>query len=208
MRWLDVTLPIAPGMRVYPGDPPVELRPWTSLAAGADFAVSALSLGTHSGTHVDAPAHCFAGAAGVESLPLDLLCGPAFVLDLAGCGAASKSIEPDALNALPARCKRVLLRTHDGRLWDGAAVRELALAQAAAAMLIARGVRLVGIDRLSIAPSADPLPVHRLLLAAGVIILEGLDLRVAPAGPCELFCLPLKLAGADGAPARAVLRYK
>jgi arylformamidase len=206
-RWLDVTLPIQAGMPVYPGDPRVELAPWSSLAGGAPFAVTALSLGTHSGTHVDAPAHCIPGGAGIDLLPLDVLCGSAIVLDLAGGYTTSAAIGRVQLEpSLPA-CERLLLRTHDGGLWEGRALPDVGLDLDAAALFIERGVRLVGIDRLSIAPDGDPLPVHRALLGAGVTILEGLDLRAAPAGPCELFCLPLKLTGADGAPARVVLRY-
>lgn len=205
--WLDVTRPLRPGMPVYPGDPPVALTPWSSLASGEPFAVSALALGTHTGTHVDAPAHCLSGAAGVDQLPLDALCGPAFVLDLAWRGASPTAIGAGLLEASPAGCERLVLRTHDGRLWDGAAMPDMGLNPAAAALLIERGLLLVGIDRLSIAPTSAALPVHRALLAAGVVILEGLDLRDAQAGPCELFCLPLKLAGADGAPARVTLRY-
>ncbi|HLZ72599.1 MAG TPA: cyclase family protein [Dehalococcoidia bacterium] len=207
MRWLDVTRPIAPGMAVYAGDPPVELRPWTELGGGADFAVTALALGTHTGTHVDAPAHCFAGGAGVDALSLDLLCGTAFVLDLAEQAGDRAEFSADVLNELPRGCKRLLLRTYDGGAWEGGMLPDAGLSGQDASRLIERGVRLVGIDRLSIA-QARPLPVHRLLLGAGVIILEGLDLSAAPAGPCELFCLPLKLAGADGAPARVLLRYR
>jgi arylformamidase len=207
-RWLDVTLPTSAGMPVYPGDPPVEIKPRTSLAEGDAFNVSAVALGTHTGTHIDAPAHCFAGAAGVDALPLEILCGPAFVLDLAADGATAGPITPDVLAAVPAGCLRLLLRTHDGRLWNGEPTPDAALNEDAAQRLIERGVRLAGIDRPSIAPAHEPLPVHRLLLGTGVIILEGLELRAAPAGPCELFCLPLKLAGADGAPARVALRYR
>lgn len=206
--WLDVTRPVRSGMPVYPGDPPVSLDPWTSLEQGAGFAVSVLTLGTHAGTHVDAPAHCIPGGVGIEALPLDALCGPAYLLDLGEPDAAPVAIGRRALGALPDGCERLLLRTHDGRLWQGEALPDLGLDLDAAALLTNRGVRLVGIDRLSIAPAGDPLPVHRLLLAAGVVILEGLDLRAAPPGSCELFCLPLKLAGADGAPARVALRYQ
>src|SRR5581483_458103 len=205
--WIDVSLPIQPDMPVYPGDPPVELAIWSSLSAGEPFAVSTLSLGTHTGTHVDAPAHCIPGGAGVDALPLDALCGPACVFDLADTGEPVSVIGRASLLALPAGCERLLLRTHDGRLWRGEALPDAGLELAAASLLVERGVRLVGIDRLSIAPAGDPRPVHQALLEAGIVILEGLDLRAAPGGPCQLLCLPLKLAGADGAPARVVLRY-
>lgn len=198
-RYIDVTLPIAPGMAVYPGDPPVALAPWATVSAGG-FNVSALRLGTHTGTHIDAPAHCFDGAAGVDAISLDVLCGPAFVLDCASVRTPPTPLGPAALVGAPAGCTRLLLRTRGEESANAAG-----LSLAAADWLITHGVRLVGIDRLSIAPAHDPLPVHQRLLGAGVIILEGLDLADAPAGPCELLCLPLKLHGADGAPARVAL---
>ena len=198
-RYLDVTPLIASGMAGYPGDPPVALEPWATLAAGG-FRVSALRLGTHTGAHIDAPAHCFADGAGVDAIPLDLLCGPAFVLDCASTTLPPGQIAAGTVTDAPPDCTRLLLRTH-----GAGPTADAGLSLPAARALIARGVRLVGIDRLSIAPADDPLPVHRLLLGAGVIILEGLDLSEAPVGPCTLLCLPLKLMGADGAPARVAL---
>jgi len=210
MRYLDVTLPVQPGMPLYPGDPPVEVAPWLQRAAGDAFNVSRLRLGSHTGTHVDAPAHCLTGGAGVDVLPLDVLCGPAFVLDLVQRGGgAGESIGPEALEDVVAGCTRLLLRTHDGSGWgQDTAAPGAALTEAAAGLLLQRGVRLCGIDRLSLAPAEDPLPVHALLLGAGAVIVEGLDLRDAPAGACTLLCLPLKIAGGDGAPARVVLVYE
>jgi len=209
MKILDITLPISPALPLYPGDPAVEITPWTRLAGGEPFAVSRLSLGSHTGTHVDAPAHCIAGGATVDTLPLLLLCGPAYLVDLVSAAEAPFTglIGPDQLASIPTDCPRVLFRTHGGEAWrhDVTPQADAALAAETADILVERGVRLVGIDRLSIAPTVDPLPVHRLLLAAGLIIVEGLDLRNATAGLYTLFCLPLNIAGGDGAPARAVL---
>src|SRR5579884_224936 len=173
MRYIDVTLPIGAGMPGYPGDPPVEVAHWNRIASGADFNVSVLRLGSHTGTHIDAPLHCLPGGAPVDALPLELLCGPALVVDVAV--ALDDARLGALLSALPAGCERLLLRTgnrwtpdHHAPIWRG-----LCLAQAET--LVERGVRLLGVDRLSIAEGDATLPVHRLLLERGVVIVEGLD---------------------------------
>lgn len=212
MRLHDVTLNVSETLPLYPGDPSPALDPWQRRSAGAAFDVSLLRIGTHSGTHVDAPRHCLdvaAGEGGVDAVPLTALCGPAFVLDLAGRLDGAAPIETLALDAAAARCTRLLLRTHDGDYWAQPATLTTpagcGLSVAAARSLAARGVVLVGIDRLSIAPAGAELAVHQILLGGGVVIVEGLDLSAVAAGAYELYCLPLRLAGADGAPARAVL---
>ena len=206
MPLFDITVPVRPGMAVYEGDPPVRLTAHASMAAGDLCDVSRLELGVHTGTHVDAPKHFIPGAAGVETLPLDALIGPAWVVDVTGHG---RDLDAAAIGALdiPDRTERVLFTTGNARLWDldGYSPDFVGLLPDASQALVRRGVRLVGIDYLSIAPAADPRPTHLVLLRAGVVILEGLDLRGIEPGPYELRCLPLLLAGADGAPARAVL---
>lgn len=168
--WYDVTRSIHPGMPVYPGDPPVK------ATLVADYpAVTRWSLGSHTGTHVDAPRHLgFDG--GVDSLSLEVLCGPAEV----------RSAEEPPV-ALP---MRVLLK--------GDSLIDEAWTEA----LLIQGVRLIGVEGLSI---EEGLEAHLRLLEAGVVILEGLDLSSVPPGEYQLFCLPLKLRGGDGAPARVVL---
>lgn len=191
-------------MLVYPGDPEVRMSP-VSAAGDGGAAVSALHLGTHTGTHVDPPAHLYHGAATVDALPLDVLVGPCVVVHLPGDGAITAA---ELAAAVPAGTKRVLLRTHDGELWAGREVRTdyRGLDAAAADWLVGHGVQLVGIDYLSIDPAeAADLPAHRALLEGGVVVVEGLDLRDAAAGEWGLLCLPLRLAGGDGAPARVVL---
>lgn len=205
--WIDVSLPVRDGMIVYDGDPEVRIERVTDIARGDLANVSRIELGSHTGTHVDAPRHFIDGAAGADELPPGALVGPALVAD---ARALPGDIDAAALATLelPARTERVLLRTRNGDLWDRAAFSHdfVGLAEDAARDLVAMGVRLVGIDYLSIAPSTDPAPTHRVLLEAGVVVVEGLDLRAAPPGPYELICLPLRLEGADGAPARALLR--
>ena len=194
-------------MPLYEGDPPVALERLSSLATGGICNLSSLHFGLHSGTHIDAPLHFIDGAPGVEATPLDALIGPAMVVDAT---AAGPDIDAAALRLLdiPPDCDHVLFKTSNSELWDRSAFsREyVALAEDAAAELARLGVRLAGIDYLSIAPFGDPAPVHLALLSAGVVILEGLDLRRVAPGAYEMLCLPLLVPGADGAPARTLLR--
>jgi len=203
MRFLDITTPIRSGMPVYPGDPPVAVAPHLAVSRGDPVNVSTLTLGSHTGTHLDAPRHLGAEGAAVDELPLALLLGPALVMDLGPVPA----IEADALarsgrldlGDLP----RLLLKTAPA---GSGASEHPPLTEDAARLLLDADVRLVGIEGLSVdAPSATELPVHRLLLGAGVLILEGLDLSAVAPGEYELVCLPLKLHGGDGAPVRAAL---
>jgi arylformamidase len=202
----EVSRPLRDGGVTYPGDPEIVFRAHSSIARGDPANVTALGLGSHSGTHVDAPSHFLPGGNPVDRIPLERLIGPAVVLDLPGelpsVGAADL-----ARHDLRGH-RKVLLRTRNSAA--GAAERfrpdYCALAPDGAEYLIERGVELVGIDALSIEPfgSAD-CAVHHLLLRRGVVIVEGLDLSSISAGVYQLICLPLRLQGLDGAPARAVL---
>ena len=206
MKIFDVTRPIHHAMPVYPGDPEVSVEPWLSIARGAPVNVSRLAMGSHTGTHVDAPAHLHEGAPGVDRLPLDVLVGPARVFDL----AASARIDAAALRGMDlASHRRVLFKTRPAdRGRDGTPEGSFAgLTEDAARLLVASGVRLVGLDAMTVDPlDSFSLPAHRTLLDAGVIILEGLDLSAVPPGDYELLCLPLNIRHGDGAPARVVLR--
>ncbi len=206
MTVIDISLPIHSGMVLYEGDPGVDVTPRLEIARGDTANVSLLSMGSHTGTHVDAPAHFIEGGATVEALALDALIGPALVAEV-GC---ERLIGRRDLERLPLDGhSRLLLKTRNSSLWAaGAFTREfVALNIDGARYLTDRGLRLVGIDYLSIEAFQSPgHPVHRHLLGAGMVILEGLDLtRVAP-GVYELVCLPLPVRGIDGAPCRAVLR--
>jgi arylformamidase len=204
MKLFDVTRPIHDGMVVYEGDPRVSLRRVLSTAAGAPANVSELTLGSHTGTHMDPPLHLYDGAPGVDAVALDTLIGPArlYEIDVRECidVVHLRSLDFDG-------CPRVLFKTCGGRPARNAPSAGAGFTAPAARTLVEAGVRLVGLD----GPSADPpgavdLPAHRALLAAGIVILEGLDLSGVPAGAYELLCLPLKLRDGDGAPARVVLR--
>jgi arylformamidase len=200
MKIFDVTLPLSPELPVYPGDPPVTLE---RLSGG----VQRLSLGTHAGTHVDAPAHAVEGGADIESLALEILMGKARVVDL----PVAARIERADLQALDLRDDlRVLLKTRQ----SGAGRREaledgVCLSEDAAAYLVQAGLKLVGIDSLSVDRfGASDLVAHRVLLGAGVVVVEGLDLAQVEPGDYDMTCLPLRIPGADGAPARVVLRAR
>jgi arylformamidase len=199
----DISVPIHPGMHVYDGNPAVSLELHSSIAAGEQANVSRLDLGVHTGTHVDAPLHFIEGGAGTESLDLETLIGHASVIDAT---AVSGNLDADALRSLvfPPDLTRILFKTSNSSLWNrGSFSRDfIRLTGSGARFLVEKGVRLVGIDYLSIGDGE----AHRELLTAGVIALEGLDLREVDPGDYELICLPLSLEGSDGAPARAILR--
>jgi arylformamidase len=205
--WIDVTVPIHAGMVHWPGDPAVRIARVRDLERGDEATVSELSLGAHTGTHVDAPAHFLAGGRPVDAIEPDALVGPARVVELAAPGAiAAEDLAP--LEPRPG--ERLLLRTRNSeRCWSGDRFVEdfVHLSPAAARLLVERGIRTVGVDYLSVGGGGeDGREVHRILLGAGVCVIEGLDLRDAPAGAYDLLCLPLRIRGGDGAPARALLR--
>jgi arylformamidase len=202
--WIDVTVPIHPGMVVYQGDPPVEVTAALSLERGDPANVSRLALGSHTGTHVDAPRHFVPGGAGVDRLSPEALIGAARVLACPPGPIAAATVAGRA-----GRGERLVLKSGNSALWTRGrfAADYQALTLDAARALAQAGVGLVAIDYLSIEAFAAPgHPVHRCLLEAGVVVLEGLDLSDVEPGPYELCCLPLRLRDGDGAPARALLR--
>jgi arylformamidase len=201
----DITRTLHPGMATWPGEPGPEITPLKRMADGHAADVSHLALGVHTGTHVDAPRHFIPGAAGVESLPLDALIGPARVVAIEHEGAIRvEELKRCSLEGV----ERVLFRTRNSEEGSESAFKEdfVYLEPGAARWLIDHGTRLVGVDYLSVESFVAPEPLtHRTLLSAGIVVVEGLDLSVVEPGDYVLSCLPLKLAGADGAPARAVL---
>ena len=205
-KLLDVSVPLTTGMPAFPGNPDFELHPVKRIAEGGSSNVSRLVLGTHTGTHVDAPWHFIDTAAAVDALPLDLLMGPARVVEITrrgGIGAeelAAAGLREDI---------RVLLKTSNSALWNSNVFHDdyTHLTETGARYLVEQGVKVVGIDYLSIEQFRKPgAPAHRMLLSNGVIIIEGLNLADAQPGMYEMFCLPLPVTGGDGAPARVVLK--
>ncbi|MRR34611.1 cyclase family protein [bacterium] len=205
MRIYDISVPLGEGLPAYPGDPRVLVEPVLTLDRGDGANVCRITLAGHSGTHVDAPSHMLANGATLDSVPLSLLMGRALVADLRG----AREIGPRELAGLPLQGEeRLLLKTDNSLLWGlpGFRADYVSLNAAGAEFLLQAGIRLVGIDYLSIESFQGDGSVHRKLLGAGVVILEGLDLSAIEGGIYELICLPLRIPGADGAPARAVLR--
>jgi arylformamidase len=206
--WTDISVPLAAGLPIFEGDPAFHLVRVFSIADGAPCNVCRVDMGVHSGTHLDAPLHFIDGAPGSEAIPLDAGMGPAWVVDATALtGDAISARDLEALD-LPAGETRLLFKTRNSALWSEDGFREsfIALDASAAAALVARGVRFVGIDYLSIGPFGNAVATHRTLLEAGVVILEGADLREVEPGPIELLCLPLRLIGSDGVPVRALAR--
>jgi arylformamidase len=199
---IDISVPVRPGMHVWDGDPPFRVDQVASMAEGEEYNVTRLNASTHTGTHIDAPLHFVDGGGTVDRIPLEVLVGPCHVVDAT---AVEGQLDAAALAGLelPAETGRLLFKTRNGALWgrDSFSPDFCALTGDGAETLVALGVRLAGIDYLSI----GDFDAHRVLLGVGVVPLEGLDLRAVEPGPYTLFCLPLKLAGTEGAPARALL---
>jgi arylformamidase len=205
-RLYDISVPIESGGLVYPGNPSIRITLQQAIAAGASANVSNIEMGSHTGTHVDAPRHFFDDGAGADTLPLDVLMGPALVIAMAPdvMAVTAELLRPHDLTHV----SRVLIQTRNSTfLREPTFHRDFTyVAPDAAAYLVEQGVKLVGVDYLSIEQFHSPHhETHRTLLERGVIIIEGLDLSEAPSGMYELRCLPLRLVGLDGAPARAVL---
>lgn len=198
----DLTLPVSPAVAVFPGDPPVEIRPFARLEREG-YNASALHASLHAGTHVDAPRHLSDQAGGVDQLPLEALLGPVRVLDCRSQPAVDRSFLESRWEA---GTRRLLLQTGGGQALRQGESGDGFLTGEGARFLEGMQVALVGIDALSIDALTDQgLPAHRILLGAGVVVVEGLDLSAVAAGRYELLCLPLRLQGGDGAPARVIL---
>ncbi|HVF56993.1 MAG TPA: cyclase family protein [Pyrinomonadaceae bacterium] len=212
MRIYDISVPISPGETpTYPGDPGIAVEAWSSISEGDAANVSMLHFGAHTATHIDAPAHFIEGAPGLSSVSLDALIGEALVVEMPPDVLA---IDAGHVRArVPEGTTRVLFKTRNSLFWENSRgeFREdfTYVTPDGARALVECGVRLVGIDYLSIEKfgSVD-FASHLALLSRGVVIVEGLDLRKVDAGLYELICLPLRIAAGsgDGAPARAVLR--
>ena len=205
--WIDISVPLGPATPIFEGDPTFRLELAAAMARGDICNVSRLAMGAHTGTHLDAPSHFIDGAPSSESIPIDACIGPAWVVDATGLSRTIEAADLDALE-IPSGETRLLFKTANSELWARPVFQTgfIALGATAAAALVERGVRLVGIDYLSIAPFGDPVATHQALLGAAVVILEGTDLREVQPGAVDLLCLPIRLVGSDGVPARALVR--
>jgi arylformamidase len=207
MRTYDVTLTITQDMPVWPGNTPPSLVRTSSLDKGDNSNTSQVTLGVHTGTHVDAPDHFMGNQKTIEQISLELLVGRAYVLHLPNVEHITAQDLESA--EIPPRTRRLLFKTRNSEYW-AKGIKEFqpdfaGLTADAAQYLVDRNVRLVGIDYLSIAPYKQSRPTHRILLEAGVVVVEGLDLSKVSQGRYTITCLPLKLGGSDGAPARVIL---
>ena len=205
--WIDVSVPVRSGMVHWPGDPEIAVERIHSIADGDMANVSKLEMCAHTGTHMDAPLHFVEGGAGIDSMPLEEMIGPARVIEIADPAViAAAELAEHSIGA----GERILLKTANSpTAWRAEGFQEefVHLATESAELLAGVGVALVGVDYLSVAGyERNEREVHRALLEAGVWLLEGLDLTDVGAGDYELACLPMRLVGSDGAPARALVR--
>jgi len=204
--WMDVSVGLRDGMVHWPDNPPVKISRFLDIHRGDVANVSQVSMGLHTGTHMDAPIHFLASGAGMDQLPLTAVMGPARVIHIKD----KHVIDVDEVKAhRPRKGERILFRTRNSaRRWASKPFMDdfVYLSSAAARFLVARGVRTVGIDYLSIGGMDNGAECHGIILNAGLWVIEGLDLARAPAGRYDLICLPLKVVDGDGSPARAILR--
>ena len=208
MAIFDISIPINPEMPVWPGDPAVILEKLTSMDAGDHNNISRLACSVHTGTHVDAPHHFLNDHHTVEEMALNILTGPVEIIQLADdIGLVTADTLEKA--TIPDETTRLLIRTRNSQLWESGnntfSKDFVGISQDGAEWIVRRGIKLIGIDYLSVAPFQQSTPTHETLLKTGIIILEGVNLSAVPPGRYELYCLPLKLEGSDGAPARVIL---
>jgi len=207
MAIYDISVPLHKKMPVWPGEPRVIIKQTSAIAEGDEANVSHLSLGAHTGTHVDAPLHFIADGVSLDKIPLDHFIGDAVVVEILNVDLIT---EKDIKKATDLNFNsRVIFKTRNSQIWvqgeNNFQEDFVALSPDAAEYLVNMESKLVGIDYLSIAPYSDSNPTHEVLLRAGIPILEGLDLSNISPGTYSLFCLPLNIIGVEGAPARAIL---
>lgn len=208
MKFHDISVTVTSELPTWPGDPSVELGRVSKIEEGANANVSRITMGVHTGTHVDAPFHFLENGTTVDTLPLDILIGSVQVVDV---GEQVDVINADVLkkSSLIPGVSRILFKTRNSKIWarneKEFQTEFVGIDADGAEFLVQQGIKLVGIDYLSIAPYNKSRPTHEILLNAKMIIIEGVDLSKIQAGVYQLVCLPLKLGGSDGAPARTIL---
>jgi arylformamidase len=204
---MDISVPVRSGMVHWPGDPPFQIERAMDQEKGDVATVSRMALGVHTGTHMDAPLHFIRHAPSIDTMPLDATIGTVRVIEIRDRQSIKR--EELAEHAISAG-ERILFKTaNSGHSWDSDRFDEdfVFISQDGARYLAERGVRTVGVDYLSVGGyRQDGLETHAALLGAGIWIIEGLNLNCVDPGEYELVCLPLKLMGAEGSPARAILR--
>jgi arylformamidase len=206
MKLIDVTVPLDDSLPVYPGNTAFSIEAIKRIARGDSSNVSTLHMGAHSGTHVDAPRHFFDQAPGTEGLPLDMLMGRVRVVEVASRKGIARE---DFADVDLSEDVRLLIKTHNSRLWGSREFHPdfVGVSESGARFLVERGVKVLGVDYLSVEEFKKPgAPAHHILLGGGTIVIEGLNLLDVEPGIYDMVCLPLRIVGCDGAPARVVLR--
>jgi arylformamidase len=206
MKLIDVSVPLDASLASYPNNLPFSLEAVKRLSRGDSSNVSALHMSAHSGTHVDAPRHFYDEGTGTEALPLEMLIGRARVIELRTRGGITAD---DLATVDLSEDVRVLIKTQNSRLWGDPTFHKdyIGVSESGAKYLVDHGIKVVGVDYLSVEVFKTPgAPAHHVLLGGGTIVIEGLNLRDVDPGVYEMLCLPLKIVGSDGAPARVVLR--
>ena len=209
MSIFDISLTISPKLPVWPGDPAIRFHQLSDMDKGDTCNVTHISMSVHAGTHVDAPHHFMNNNHTVEDLDLNILTGQAYLVEFPHqVDEISFEILDGA--SIPVGVERLLIKTRNSEIWNRGEKEFyeefVAINNDGADWLVQKGIKLVGVDYLSVAPFGDSEPTHRTLLASGVIALEGLNLSQVSAGYYDLYCLPLKLSNSDGAPARVILK--
>ncbi len=206
-RIYDISLPISEALAVWPGDPSVKISHSSHISKGDNCTTSMLTLGAHTGTHIDAPSHFILDGNCIESIALNILVGKTLVVKALNVTSLTASVL-ESLSISPGH-ERILFHTRNSRHWEKDVSTfnndYVAIPEDGAEWLVSHGFRLVGIDSLSIAPFKSGEGTHRALLSADVVIVEGLNLHGISPGVYEMICLPLKIVGIDGAPARVIL---
>ena len=211
MKIFDISLPINPRMAVWPGDPPVKLQQLSAIAHGANANVSQIEMSVHTGTHIDAPNHFIDSGKTIDELPLEKLIGQVLVMeidhkvDIITESVLEKHPDGDLLKT----AKKVLFKTRNSSLWKVHPTEfqsdYVGINKSGASYLAKMTLDLIGMDYLSVTSFTDTVEPHQILLAKGIIMLEGIDLSGVSGGLYQLYCLPLNIEGCDGAPARAIL---
>jgi arylformamidase len=206
MKLIDVSVPLDSALPTYPNNTPFTLEAIKRIARGDSSNVSTLHMSAHCGTHVDAPRHFFDAGAGTEALPLEMLIGRTRVIEvISRTGIAAEDLTGIDLS----EDVRLLIKTHNSRLWSSPDFHTdyIGVTESGARHLVGHGIKVLGVDYLSVEQFRTPgAPAHHVLLGAGTIVIEGLNLAMVDPGVYEMYCLPLRIVGADGAPARVVLR--
>lgn len=206
--WIDVSVPLTTGMVHWPGDPEPSFEAISEIKLGAEANVTLCRMTAHTGTHMDAPRHFLAGGSGIDEFPLEMGIGRARVIAMAADARAIGRADLEGKGI--GQGDRVLFKTRNSRArWDNCEFQPdfVALDASAATFLAGAGVVLVGVDYLSVGRyQADGVETHRTLLSAGIWIVEGLNLAAVEEGEYEMVCLPLRIQGCDGSPARVALR--